>query len=597
MLSRARRAASRSSSCSSASRCSPILLGLGAPAMGTYLQNSKLASAAASYYNGLQMARTEAIRRNVQDRVRPDGHGGLGSRSGQHRGAARSAAGTGSCGRRRARASWLSKRRPCGADGSAGAAAIQVSGSGLGAGASRQDPVQRLRRHRRRRAVPDRHLEPGRGHLRAAGGKIRCRRITVSPGGQVAACDPAASAAAGDSRACSVTSERAARRNGGFFLIEAMVAILIFALGILGLVAMGGTAVVVAVRCAVPHRGEQPRRRHRRARWPSASIAPSEATKAASLANFAHQATSARRRRCRAPCAFTRHGAHRRDRRRGVARSAAAAPPIGPPARAAGGDGGQPADLRRRRRQLQPGRDHAVLEDRERQRLAPSHARHLRQLRSTWRATHRFIAAPSRARPVAGRDPGRRRDRADRHRRDLPGGRGLDQAHADDELRRRCAGRRHAGALQHRARPEAGRPRLRQGGARRCMGCQVSVTTADRRRAPSTSACARSRSPPAPAARPTGSASSTATRRSTSPRAASPTRPRSTQEAAPPRRLQEGRSGGHRRQRGRIGRDGDVPADRDHRRHRPRRLHGRPHRPSVHELLPRGVGASGRRRA
>jgi type IV pilus assembly protein PilV len=33
------------------------------------------------------------------------------------------------------------------------------------------------------------------------------------------------------------------RAQGGFFLIEAMVAILIFALGILGLVAMGGTAV------------------------------------------------------------------------------------------------------------------------------------------------------------------------------------------------------------------------------------------------------------------------------------------------------------------------------------------------------------------
>jgi type IV pilus assembly protein PilV len=32
-------------------------------------------------------------------------------------------------------------------------------------------------------------------------------------------------------------------QQGGFFLVEAMVAILIFALGILGLVAMGGTAV------------------------------------------------------------------------------------------------------------------------------------------------------------------------------------------------------------------------------------------------------------------------------------------------------------------------------------------------------------------
>ena len=38
--------------------------------MGTYLQNSKLATAAASYYAGVQTARTEAIRRNVRDRVR-----------------------------------------------------------------------------------------------------------------------------------------------------------------------------------------------------------------------------------------------------------------------------------------------------------------------------------------------------------------------------------------------------------------------------------------------------------------------------------------------------------------------------------------------
>jgi type IV pilus assembly protein PilV len=42
-----------------------------------------------------------------------------------------------------------------------------------------------------------------------------------------------------------VAAERRARRRAeaGFFLIEALVAILIFSLGILGLVAMGGTAV------------------------------------------------------------------------------------------------------------------------------------------------------------------------------------------------------------------------------------------------------------------------------------------------------------------------------------------------------------------
>ena len=40
-----------------------------------------------------------------------------------------------------------------------------------------------------------------------------------------------------------LTRARPSRPQGGFFLIEAMVAILIFALGILGLVAMGGAAV------------------------------------------------------------------------------------------------------------------------------------------------------------------------------------------------------------------------------------------------------------------------------------------------------------------------------------------------------------------
>ena len=34
--------------------------------MGTFLQNSKLSSAAASYYSGIQLARAEAIRRNVE---------------------------------------------------------------------------------------------------------------------------------------------------------------------------------------------------------------------------------------------------------------------------------------------------------------------------------------------------------------------------------------------------------------------------------------------------------------------------------------------------------------------------------------------------
>ena len=43
-----------------------VLIGLGAPAMSSYLQTSKLQSVAASYYSGVQMARAEAIRRNAR---------------------------------------------------------------------------------------------------------------------------------------------------------------------------------------------------------------------------------------------------------------------------------------------------------------------------------------------------------------------------------------------------------------------------------------------------------------------------------------------------------------------------------------------------
>lgn len=41
-----------------------ILLGLGVPSFATFLQSSKLSSAAQGYLTGVQLARTEAIRRN-----------------------------------------------------------------------------------------------------------------------------------------------------------------------------------------------------------------------------------------------------------------------------------------------------------------------------------------------------------------------------------------------------------------------------------------------------------------------------------------------------------------------------------------------------
>ena len=180
-----------------------LLLGLGVPAMGTYLQNSKLASAAASYYSGLQMARTEAIRRNVRTEFvltdTPVSTANLANVAGAdvsgRNWLVRAASG--------AEFAVVEAKPGAEGDGSAGAAAIQVTGAasapavfdgriafngfgGTADGAPYWIDIS----------------NPAAGTCVQGGGKVRCRRITVSPGGQIAACDPAAAASAGDSRAC-----------------------------------------------------------------------------------------------------------------------------------------------------------------------------------------------------------------------------------------------------------------------------------------------------------------------------------------------------------------------------------------------------------
>jgi hypothetical protein len=87
-------------------------------------------------------------------------------------------------------------------DGSAGAPAVQIAGAasapavfdgtipfngfgGTADGASYSIQI----------------TNPAAGVCRASGGTVRCRLITISPGGQINACDPAAPT--GDSRACS----------------------------------------------------------------------------------------------------------------------------------------------------------------------------------------------------------------------------------------------------------------------------------------------------------------------------------------------------------------------------------------------------------
>lgn len=96
--------------------------------------------------------------------------------------------------------------------------------------------------------------------------------------------------------------KRAARGQGGFFLIEAMVAILIFALGILGLVAMGGTAV--SSQSDAQYRTEASSLADAIAGEIALGIdRTSEATKAATLASFAHQPNPAPT-TIPAPCGF-----------------------------------------------------------------------------------------------------------------------------------------------------------------------------------------------------------------------------------------------------------------------------------------------------
>ena len=174
-----------------------VLIGLGVPAMGSYLQNSKLASVAASYFSGLQMARTEAIRRNVRTEfVLTETPCPL--PTSRTRSLRRSAAATGWSGQHPARRLSLPPSkpspvpkgraapslRPSQVAGSASAPAVfdgRIPFNGFGATADGAPYSIEITR-------------PGAGTCVHLGGTIRCRRINVSPGGQITSCDPAAAA-------------------------------------------------------------------------------------------------------------------------------------------------------------------------------------------------------------------------------------------------------------------------------------------------------------------------------------------------------------------------------------------------------------------
>ena len=174
-----------------------VLIALGAPSMSNYLQNSKIANATSGYYSAIQTARTEAIRRNVlTEFVLTDApFSSMAPASAARSWAVRASytsgfvrvdakdAGEGEGNRATPTLAITGSASPITFDGTI---AFNGFGATLPAGASYSLDIK----------------NPAAGVCKNDGGTIRCRRIIVSPGGQIAACDPAAAASAGDSRAC-----------------------------------------------------------------------------------------------------------------------------------------------------------------------------------------------------------------------------------------------------------------------------------------------------------------------------------------------------------------------------------------------------------
>lgn len=171
-----------------------IALALGLPSMSTYIQNNKIGSVVGNYYGGLQTARTEAIRSNDPVEFVMTNGTGLGAapdpagrnwvvRAVPLVGGARlidqkiAAEGEGSV---NAAVQVTVLLAPAGFDG-------RITFNGFGAPTANPfsldvtNPVLGL-------CVP--------------GGPARCRRINVTSGGQITACDPAATTVVGDTRVC-----------------------------------------------------------------------------------------------------------------------------------------------------------------------------------------------------------------------------------------------------------------------------------------------------------------------------------------------------------------------------------------------------------
>ena len=180
-----------------------VVLALGAPALGMYLQNAKIGASTSVIYGALQDARKEAIRQNVRAQFvltdTPVSTANLGV-----------AAAPAVAGRNwvvRApdlNGNMVAVNSKDGGEGEASVAAPAVQLNAVAVGAT--PPFDgTITFNGFGVTVPPNAsytidiANPSAG-VCAPVGPIRCRRITISGGGQISACDPVA--VAGDSRAC-----------------------------------------------------------------------------------------------------------------------------------------------------------------------------------------------------------------------------------------------------------------------------------------------------------------------------------------------------------------------------------------------------------
>ena len=180
-----------------------ILIALGAPSMATYLQNSKVASAASTLYSGIQLARAEAIRLNVPVQLVMT-NDALPATDAAATGASPNAAGIHWFVRAASGADFTLVESKSGTEGggSATAAAVQVVGTGT-SGATPFDGTIAFNGFGAAGAGTAIAIDISNpaGGTCAPAGPIRCRRIAVAAGGQITSCDPAA-LTGDDTRAC-----------------------------------------------------------------------------------------------------------------------------------------------------------------------------------------------------------------------------------------------------------------------------------------------------------------------------------------------------------------------------------------------------------